>query len=156
LLRCISADTVDARVRVLDYTRIDPDPPWLVPMARYSRAETMRAVLKAEEAARGPAKGPFVEIDSLDTLENTANAEFAVRMLTHSIGRIKETGILGLVWIRPTSRSAPAISGMANVHLVLSRTGGPLMVRGIRPVFPPRSLDWRESDGQVRVELGLA
>jgi GvpD gas vesicle protein len=156
LLRCIAAETFDARVRVLDFTRIDPVPPWLVPMARYSRVETMRATLKAEAAARGPTKGPFVEIDSLDTLENTANAEFTVRMLTHSIGRIKETGILGVVWIRPTSRSAPAISGMADVHLALSRPDGRLTLRGIRPAFPARSIDWRESDGQLRVELGLA
>jgi hypothetical protein len=156
VLRHIPTELVESRLRVIDYSTVETAGAWHVPMARFgSRAEAMRAMIRAEKAVRGPAQGPYVEVDAADTLENLMGAETALRMMAHGLPRIKEVGNLGLVWVRSQSGTSTAVAGMGDRYLVLARQQGVLMLKGIRPSFSPRRLEWRESGGGVRVELGL-
>lgn len=154
-LRCIPSDTFDTRVRVLDYTSADRAQEWVVPMARYGRAESMRALITAERTASGAARGPILEFNALDTLENTTNSTTAVRMFTYGLGHVKEVGNFAMVWLRAGSAGAGPISGMTDYYLRLSRSEGALWLRGVRPSMPARTIRWNEGEGALRVELGL-
>ncbi|MCI4369208.1 MAG: hypothetical protein L3K09_06575 [Thermoplasmata archaeon] len=154
-LRCLSPELFEARVRVVDYTTIDTREPWVVPLARYGRAEMIRAMVKAEEAARGASGGHFLELTALDTIENQLGPESASRMVTYGLGRAKEVGNLALAWFRSGANGAQGVAGMTEVHLTLSRRPTGLSVRGIRPAFPARLIDWSAAGGCLRVGLGL-
>lgn len=156
VLRCLASDLFDSRVRVVDYTTIDESRPWVLPMARFDRYHAVKAMVLAENAVRGPNGGPFLEFTGFDMLENTLNPERALRMLTDGVGRVKQTGNLNIVWVRHGSPAAAAVAAMVDVVLELSRAGGRLQIRGIRPNFAPRGIGWNESGGRLRAELGLA
>lgn len=155
VIRHVPEQVFDERTRVVDYSAHQSIEPWIVPMARLGRIEAMRAMVTAEKAVRGPGNDPFLEASALDTLENMVGAEAAIRMMTHGLRRSKEVGNIAMVMIRSGSWAGSAVSGMADDYLVLSRAAGAVTVRGIRPTLPPRRIQWTESEGILRVELGL-
>jgi hypothetical protein len=155
-LRYVSETLIDARARLVDYSSVEVQGPWLVPMGRQSRVEAMRSMVRAERDAAGDPRAPYLELTAVDAHENLVGPEVTVRMFTQGFQRTRAIGNLGLTWLRSTSASRDAILGMTDDCLALSRDGDRLMVRGIRPSLPPREIEWAEAEGTLRVSLGLA
>lgn len=135
LLRRLPAAVVDGRLRIVDYASVDASGPWHLPIARYGRAEGMKAMLLAERAAAGSPRSPLLEVTSLDSLEAAMGSERAIRMIGQALPRTRELGGVMLALVRSGNSTASVVPGMCDAHLRLTRAASSVRVEGVRPSF---------------------
>lgn len=149
LIRWVTRKRFDTRVRIVDYVGEDDEAPYVVglrpvPGSKKSEAAKRRKALAdmakmvtAEKAVRGARSRPFIELIAFEIMEMTVGAETAARMFLHGIKRTRQVGNLCLGILRPGLGCSDAVRGMADVEFALHHDRDGLVLRGLRPLFPP-------------------
>ena len=138
MLRYTTRRRFDSRVRVIDYVGEGDSEPFvvsLVPLKERERA--MKKMLAAERAAQGARRRSFLEFNAFETVETIAGAETASRMVLFGVKRARQVGNLVVGLIRPGLALRDAVRSMADCQIEVSHHAGALIVRGVRPSFPP-------------------
>lgn len=154
--RYASRRRFDSRVRIVVYVDEDTDAPYVVylPVGGRNEAggkateaqrerqvqEGMQKMLAAEKAAQGERKRSFLEVNAFEVVETVLGAETATRMFFHGVKRARAVGNLVVGRVRPGLRCAEAVRAMADAELELRRDDVGVVIRGIRPRFPPHVL----------------
>jgi KaiC/GvpD/RAD55 family RecA-like ATPase len=126
----------NSRVRIADYTAQETDEAYIVPMARLAREEATRAMVAAEQAARGPENQPFIEYTAFDTLESLMGDQVAIRLYFHGVQHAKLVGNLGIGLLKPGLLVSSEILNMMDTYFRIINIDNAPCIYGVRPRTP--------------------
>ncbi len=133
LVRHISPNQFDTRVRIADYTAQETEDPYILPMARYNREEAIKAMVSAEKAVAGPDRKPFMEYTAFDTFESLMGDQVAIRMYFQGVSRTKHVGNLGIGLLKPGLLVSSEILNMMDTYFRIINIDSAPCIYGIRP-----------------------
>lgn len=138
MLRYTTRRRFDSRVRVIDYVGEGDAEPYVVSLVPLKEAErAMKKMAAAERAAQGARGRSFLEFNAFETIETVAGPETASRMVLFGVKRARQVRNLVVGLIRPGLALRDAVRSMADCEIEVSHHAGALVLRGIRPSFPP-------------------
>ena len=133
LVRHVPPAQFDTRVRVPDYTANETEEPYILPMARFGRDESLRAMVGAEKAVAGPDRKPFIEYMGFDTFESLMGDQVAIRMYFQGVSRTKHVGNLGIGLLKPGLLVSSEILNMMDTYFRIINIDNAPCIYGIRP-----------------------
>jgi len=133
LIRHVTPNTFDTRVRIPDYTANETEDPYILPMARFGRDEAMRAMVTAEKAVAGPDRKPFIEYTAFDTFVSLMGDQVAIRMYFQGLSRTKHVGNLGIGLLKPGLLVSSEILNMVDTYFRIINIDNAPCIYGIRP-----------------------
>ncbi len=146
LLRFVTRRRFDSRVRVVDFVGEDEGLSYVVslrvrnpshrPLTPAEQKAGLEKALKAEKAAAGNRKKPWLELAAFEALETLAGVEAATQMFYIGTKRSRQLGNLWVGLLSPGLGTAGAARRMADTEFALRHDEMGLVIRGVRPSFP--------------------
>jgi KaiC/GvpD/RAD55 family RecA-like ATPase len=133
LVRHVSTNQFDTRVRIPDYSANETEEPYILPMGRYGREEAAKAMVAAERAVAGPDRKPFLEYMAFDTFESLMGDQVAIRMYFQGVSRTKHVGNLGIGLLKPGLLVSSEILNMMDSYFRIINIDSATCIYGIRP-----------------------
>lgn len=146
LLRFVTRRRFDSRVRVVDFVREDEGLSYVVslkvrnpthhPLTPTEQKAGLEKALKAEKAAAGNRRKPWLELAAFEALETLVGVEAAMQMFYIGTKRSRQLGNLWVGLLSPGLGTAAAARRMADTEFALRHDEVGLVIRGVRPSFP--------------------
>jgi hypothetical protein len=165
--RFVTRRRFDARVRVVDYVGEDEGPAYVVNLKGFRSdprhperrgwkdpktvAGDVQKMEGAERAAQGHRRKSFLEFNAIEVADTLAGGDEASRMFLYGVKRARSVGNLVIGLLSPGVQCAAVIRRMAETKFSLHRDPVGLLIRGLRPTFPPYVVTEDESRGAPNV-----
>ncbi|MEM2673385.1 MAG: ATPase domain-containing protein [Candidatus Bathyarchaeia archaeon] len=141
------------RVCVKDYPGIKSEP-YVVAFKGESISEDYAKYLEVERELMERTGQPVLRITGADTLMGTYGLKGTLSVLGIDATKIKETGGLGIILLKPGyPKLAKILGAIADIHLKITREHGAILVYGVKPRTNLHALEMDTSKGYATPKL---